>query len=72
MKSPREQFRESQYSKGFGDLIESSQMEAAMVAAQLEMQARFNLTCDPQEATANEFRRQGAAAVLSKIGRAHV
>jgi len=64
MKSPREQFRESPYAKSFADVIQSSQMEAAMNAATLELQERFQPTCDPQEAAANEFRRQGARSVL--------
>lgn len=64
MKSPRDQFRESQYAKGFQDLVDSSQVQAAIVAATLELQTRFAKTCDLQEAGANEFRRQGAAAVL--------
>lgn len=65
MSSPREKFRKSPHAKGWNDLVDSSQFDAAATASMLHLTQNVLQKPDNTEsAAANEYRRQGAVTFL--------
>lgn len=57
----RERFYSNKtFVEGYTDLIESDRMQSALDAAMIEFHSRLKVPDDPQSASANEWRRQGA------------
>lgn len=66
----REKFRASDISKGFQNVIDSVQFQAAIDAAMLQFMSQLNKPSSTEEAAANDYRRQGAqvfADVLTNL-----
>jgi hypothetical protein len=62
---PRKSFRKSLFSKGFQDIMDSAQFEAAANAALLEMQVGIPTAPDGNAAAANNYRLEGARKVIA-------
>lgn len=60
----KERFQKSAYSKGWTDLVDGGQFQAAADAALLEYHARFGSPNDMATAAACEWKRQGARDFL--------
>ena len=63
----REKFRASEISKGFQNVIDSVQFQAAKDAAMLHFMSLLNKPSSQEEAAANDYRRQGAQAFLDTL-----
>lgn len=69
--NPKETFQKSPASKGFTELIDSVQIQAALDAATLQFQSGFMPAPDMATAAANEWRRQGAnqfRSIFERLG----
>ncbi len=64
MITPRESFSKSPFAKGWLDLCDSKQFEAAAQAALLEMQLRFRNTTDAGTTVACQKKMEGAIQFL--------
>lgn len=59
--TPRDKFRSDRaLTRGFNDTISSSQMQAALDAASLEMDLKLVVANDVTTAAANRWRKEGA------------
>ena len=65
--TPRERFRALEISKGFQNVIDSVQFQAAADAAMLHFMTLLNKPASQEEAAANDYRRQGAQAFLDTL-----
>ena len=62
--SAKERFKTSDHAKGWNDLVDSDQFQAAIDAARLEFHASLGTPPDMASAACNEWRRQGARDFL--------
>ena len=59
--TPRAKFRANRaFTRGYNDLILGDQLQAALDAATLQLNASFPWATDPQQAAANRYRLEGA------------
>ena len=63
----REEFRASDLSRGYTDLMDSTRMQTACDCAMMTMMGNLQPATSTVEAAANEFRRQGAQQVLQVL-----
>lgn len=63
----REKFRASDISKGFQNVIDSVQFQAAKDAAMLHFMSLLQKPSSIEDAAANDYRRQGAQAFLDTL-----
>jgi hypothetical protein len=61
---PKEEFRAGPHAKPFGDIAETAMFKAAISAAFLHYMANLPRSIDMGGSAANDYRRQGATAVL--------
>lgn len=64
MINPRETFRNSPFSKGWQDLVDSNQFHMAAQAALAQMQTINSNYKSPEDAAAHAYAMQGAVAFL--------
>jgi hypothetical protein len=67
MINPRENFQKSPFAKGWLDLCDSKQFEAAVSTALLEMQLRFRNTQDSGTTFACQKKMEGAILFLETL-----
>jgi len=66
--SPKDRFRENpDLVKGFNDIVDSNQMNAAFDAAMMQMTMSLGMTNEHPVAAANAFRLQGAQMFLANL-----
>jgi hypothetical protein len=62
---PKDDFRNSQHAKPWGEVCDSATFRAAVTAAMLQMQANSEFTFDREKSASLDQRMQGARVFLS-------